>query len=113
MPDIINFHDRALKSDFSRWVLLKSLANDKLKDIMDQPDFDVTKMEIELKVNGVEVSFQHAMDAMWDQWEEQVEEKAADLLRDKADDIRQTLIDINEVLEGARVRLLEVVDNAD
>jgi DNA-binding transcriptional regulator YbjK len=61
---------------------------------------DSTTIDIEFKINGVEVSFPEIIERMTNRYDELIQKRAKAELQEKAENILQNLVDFNEELQS-------------
>ena len=101
MPSIYNFIESDQKGKFSAFVVLEAVTNIGTEKF-NNPEtgyIDSENMEVELKINGVEVDFEYVM-SLVDEQLEQYRKKIYDEQK------RSVALDIEDDINGAVMRIL-------
>lgn len=82
------------REKFIAWFICEA-AGEHMGKISKDDDFDSTKLDVELKINGTTVEFVEVVRFMWDQFHQQVEEAS----HKNFEEIKNRLIDAMEEVE--------------
>lgn len=98
MPEKFVYVDN--RDDFTGWAFIAALtAKDLVTKAFHSTYTAGSAVDIELKFNGVEVSFLHILDRLREEYDRQVEKAAEKLIDDKLGNLSSLLIDFQEQIK--------------
>lgn len=94
-----NYHDRA--GEFIGWALVSLLAEtDKFDELSEKTD-EWDNVDLRVTINGVEIDTEHFMKSLEGQMKWWAEKKAARMMEDVMDGVREEVDKVEDVLKEA------------
>jgi hypothetical protein len=108
----INWIELDKKEHFAAWLILHAMSDSKAhQEMMHSKDFDATKLNIEVKINGKEVSILKVAERMEEVFQREVEIKSKEIINetvgltmDNLDVLKNTIIREYERLKPKMVK---------
>lgn len=94
-----NYHDRS--NEFIGWALVSLIAGtDKFDELSEKTD-GWDKVDLQVSINGIKVDTENFMESMQGQMKWWSEKKAASMMEDVMDGVREEVDKVEEVLKEA------------
>jgi len=85
--------------DFIEWVIIHSIVSTKEGSEKKFKDVKLDNLNVELKINGIEVPFMQTLRDIEKQLDEMIEKKAKELLLDKFGDLHNKIAEISNYFD--------------
>lgn len=107
---MFNYHDRS--DEFIGWALVSLIAGDKTNfEELSEKTNKWDEVDLKISINGIEVDTEHFMESMENNMKWWAEKKAARMMEDVMDGVREEVDKVEEVLKEASTFIKVKLEN--